>query len=150
MLPTSLYASHLSLWKHPFLFLSSKKAPHTSMRRLSLEFLAFATTLATLTEAAAPHKCYGIDLVQDPNSFPCDPSAENGPCCALGNTCLSNGLCSPNSTQNFGETPYYTSECTDSTWQSSSCLEICNTNTSCLWPPLSNVLTATNTGWQLT
>ncbi|KAL2054800.1 hypothetical protein ABVK25_005104 [Lepraria finkii] len=58
------------------------------------------------------------DLSSD-GDIPCNTSGD-GPCCPLNWNCESNGLCSLENEQYYGR---YT--CTDQTWQSSSCPQIC-------------------------
>ena len=73
--------------------------------------------------------CFDRNQAQRQAALPCNPNADVSACCDEGNLCLSNGLCQPNSTQpNGGLTPFYTGYCTDSSWSSSQCLNICNNN----------------------
>lgn len=87
----------------------------------------------TWVVTAAPNDgiCYDIDGDQTTGPFDlvCDSEAEVSFCCSPNMTCFSNGLCGANLTQ-FPEdlTPYYTSKCTDSSWNSSACPKICNNN----------------------
>ena len=84
-------------------------------------------TIWTATAASNGGICFDSNHVQDTTSFPCDSEAETSFCCAGNDICLSNGLCKPVVDQ--GYTPYYTSDCTDYSWNApSTCLEICNNN----------------------
>lgn len=89
--------------------------------------------LATWFVTAAPNNgiCYNTDQIQDGGYLPCDPEAEVSFCCKPGDICLSKGLCEPSVNTSSYDTPYFTSLCTDYSWNSpSTCLEICNNNPS--------------------
>lgn len=91
--------------------------------------VSLVVILAAWHVTAVPNngKCYNADQIQDGGSLPCDPEAEVSFCCAFGNICLSNGLCEPSGNLSQYDTPYFTSLCTDYSWNSpSTCLEICN------------------------
>ena len=86
-------------------------------------------TFVAVTAAPNGGACYDSDGIQNNDSFPCDSEAETTFCCAAGYICLSNGLCQPASNLSAYITPYFTSDCTDYSWNSpSACPEICNNN----------------------
>ena len=83
----------------------------------------------TLVIIAAPNTgiCYDANAIQTTDYFVCNPEAEVSACCEAGDACLSNGLCQRS--VNGSYTPFFTSACTDYTWNSSStCPAICNNN----------------------
>jgi hypothetical protein len=79
--------------------------------------------------SAASKVCFdhnGNQLTTD-DALPCEPdSKSDGPCCAPGTICLSNGLCkSPNTrVNNWYDT--YKPTCTDGTWTTENCFDGCN------------------------
>ena len=96
-----------------------------------LLFVSRTVFLVAGVVTAGPNrgKCYNTDQVQVGNSLPCNPEAEVSFCCAFGDICLSNGLCEPSGNLSQYDTPYFTSTCTDYSWNSpSDCPEICNNN----------------------
>ena len=94
-------------------------------------FISLIVFLTARVVKAAPNngKCYNANQIQVGSALPCDPEAEVSSCCYFGYICLSNGLCEPNGNLSQYDTPYFTSFCTDYSWNSpSTCLEICNNN----------------------
>jgi len=73
--------------------------------------------------------CYDRSGTQD-EKHPCNPSAENSACCAPGEICYSRGLCTPGPQLGAGRTPFFTSSCTDPSWNASACVSNCNRSTS--------------------
>lgn len=98
---------------------------------MHLSFLILLVVFQTAwVVTAAPNNgiCYNIDQVQAVSSAgaPCDSEAEVSVCCEVGSICLSNGLCETiNQTQ---QSSFFTGDCTDSSWNSSTCPKICNNN----------------------
>ncbi|GJC96180.1 hypothetical protein ColKHC_05006 [Colletotrichum higginsianum] len=84
-------------------------------RSFSLLFLC----LLQITSVVA--KCYFPDGNAVPGDFPCDPDADDSPCChgGLGSACLSNKLCrGPNGNTVRGS-------CSDESWNSPLCAHYC-------------------------
>ncbi|OJD30807.1 uncharacterized protein BKCO1_5500064 [Diplodia corticola] len=69
--------------------------------------------------------CFFPNGIQSSGS-PCFPSQAVSPCCGPGFVCLSNGLCQPGpDTRRSYQYTVYRSSCTDRTWNSTSCPQIC-------------------------
>ena len=94
---------------------------------LGLQLISTAICLVAWSHAL-DKVCYTPYLIEDPTSIPCNASAEVSTCCAPYNICLSNGLCAFNVTLSAGNPQYYTSLCTDNSWQSPECMKICKNN----------------------
>lgn len=93
-----------------------------------LVLLVVFRTAWVVTAAPNDGMCYNEDQVQAISSAgaPCDSEAEVSICCGFGSICLSNGLCETiNSTQ---QSSFFTDDCTDNSWKSSTCPKICNNN----------------------
>lgn len=79
---------------------------------------------------AASKKCFDQDgnELATTRALPCNSnSSQDGPCCAPGDICLSNGLCTPGpDLVNIGMTNTYKPTCTDGTWTVDTCFSGCN------------------------
>ena len=96
------------------------------MERQALLLLLFLFGLAN-----AASQCY------HPNGNPstevdtwqvCDPDAEHSACCAVGDECLTNGLCR-NAASPANKNDYWRDLCTDPTWESDACPKFCYNET---------------------
>jgi hypothetical protein len=106
---------------------------HKVFSVVALPILWLSCSLAAFLASAASKVCFdhnGNQLTTD-DALPCEPdSKSDGPCCAPGTICLSNGLCkSPNTrVNNWYDT--YKPTCTDGTWTTENCFDGCN---GCEW-----------------
>lgn len=99
------------------------KMPSFLLISLTVFLIAWSATAAVNNG-----KCYFANQIQSGN-MPCDPKAEVSSCCTPGFICLSNGLCEPSVNQSQYVTPYFSSTCTDYTWNSPSvCVGMCENN----------------------
>jgi hypothetical protein len=69
-------------------------------------------------------------IVVSSNDLPCgttNSSTPYVPCCARGDTCLSDGICSYTHSLDGGS-GFYGADCTDSTFGANTCRKLCNTS----------------------
>ena len=100
-----------------------------SMERMLLIILSF-----DLFCSFALAKCYYPDGSEmGANYRPCDSGKEFNMCCAEGDECRPDGLCFNNQTNLI-----YRDGCTDPSWESSSCIKLCNTGLGTSIPPFVN------------
>ncbi|CAD6577659.1 MAG: hypothetical protein ASARMPREDX12_008444 [Alectoria sarmentosa] len=91
---------------------------------------ALATLIAVYSVALASNgdQCFNIDEIQQPEYFPCDPSAPTSNCCQSGWICLSNGVCEP-ANNPHPDPVVWTGFCTGSLWDNTTaCPKICQNN----------------------
>ncbi|KAK3985668.1 hypothetical protein QBC44DRAFT_334583 [Cladorrhinum sp. PSN332] len=82
---------------------------------------SIATSLLLAQSCLAAKRCYYPSGKEAVGDHPCDPDAEDSPCCAgqgLNHHCLSNGLCA-------GGTQIARGSCTDQSWRSGECTQVC-------------------------
>ncbi|KAK4170474.1 hypothetical protein QBC43DRAFT_250034 [Cladorrhinum sp. PSN259] len=80
-----------------------------------------AASLLLAQSCLAAKRCYYPSGKEAPGDHPCDPDAEDSPCCAgqgLNHQCLSNGLC-------VGTNQIARGSCTDQSWRSGECAQVC-------------------------
>ena len=140
--PLSVYCHILLFRSPPVLFFSSmfftifqlfKRQTHNIADSKMPSFLLISLTVFltawSATAAVNNGKCYHGNQIQDGTNSPCDPEAEVSSCCHLGFICLSNGLCEPSVNASQYVTPYFSSTCTDYSWNSPSvCVGMCENN----------------------
>ncbi|KAF2495400.1 hypothetical protein BU16DRAFT_389474 [Lophium mytilinum] len=97
-----------------------------STRRTSSAWLFFvALSRFSIHTAASNLTCYYPDGLQNRGNA-CDPTSAVSQCCGPGFVCLGNGLCLPGPTvRKDYDWKYYRSGCTDPTWDSPTCPDIC-------------------------
>ncbi|KAK6339629.1 hypothetical protein TWF718_009025 [Orbilia javanica] len=93
---------------------------HSSQSAI-LIFVIITATFTSYTNGA----CYFPDGSQSSDQ-PCDTSASNSMCCAVGTSCLMNGVCHSFTTVNQEYVSTYArGSCTDQSWGSSACINEC-------------------------
>lgn len=132
--PTFPFASHSVLLLMFFtIFQLFKRQTHDIADLKMPSFLLISLTVFltawSATAAVNNGKCYHGNQIQDGTNVPCDPKAEVSSCCTPGFICLSNGLCEPSVNGSQYLTPYFSSTCTDYSWNSPSvCVGMCENN----------------------
>ena len=100
-----------------------------SHRRYCLLLLPGLLLLFTgLSHCESQAKCYDVDGRVVEGDAPCNPDAENSPCCGLYWTCLDTGVCTQESTKQIlrhEETLLARGTCTDRSWASAQCPNFC-------------------------
>ena len=87
---------------------------------------ALAVSALMLSQVFANPICFGNEGVQTSSFFSCQPDASESACCAPGDICYSNGLCSPGPTENQDTaTPFFWNGCTNATFEIPECFSAC-------------------------
>jgi len=105
----------------PFLHRST---PHVFAMHLQISILI----LSLIHYAKSGNICYYPNGETMGTDVPCDPDAPFTQCCPSRDTCLSNGLCALQSTDNDSGISYARGTCTDPTWTSPLCPQHCQLN----------------------
>lgn len=92
---------------------------------LYAEIVALSPVQSSVSTSTDMRGCYYPDKTPS-RGTPCRPNDAVSPCCGPGFVCLSNGLCSPGSEdrKNY-QYQLYRSSCTDPTWNSMDCPQVC-------------------------
>ncbi|ELR02184.1 hypothetical protein VC83_07817 [Pseudogymnoascus destructans] len=75
--------------------------------------------------------CYDTTGLPNTNYYPCEPDATISSCCAAGDVCYSNGLCSPSQARKDAHpkgtfiTDFYRDSCSDPSFKDPKCLSQC-------------------------
>lgn len=93
------------------------------MSRSRILLLFFASTF---TKVGASDQCYFPNGSVQNNTYVCNPSAKFSPCCTTGDVCTNLGLC-VNDLIKTNDSLYWRNSCTDPTWKSSECAQVCQT-----------------------
>ncbi|KAE9370192.1 hypothetical protein N431DRAFT_484476 [Stipitochalara longipes BDJ] len=80
--------------------------------------------------------CYFPDGTFAENDSPCFPDQAESICCGQGHTCMSNNLCRWPASQMPYPLAYIRGSCTDSSWNSTECNDVCKTVFPSEWDPI--------------
>lgn len=71
--------------------------------------------------------CYNRDASENSLTYPCPVTGPDGfaACCQAGHACLSNGLCAIAFDGSFDLSHLFRRSCTDASWESDSCPQVC-------------------------
>lgn len=122
------FINHVSRGK--LLCQSVPRVPLNVKMPTSIVSLALTSLIAVynVAQVSCGDQCFNIDEIQQPEYFPCSPSAPTSNCCQSDWICLSNGLCEPDN--NPRPNPVvWTGLCTDPYWgNTTACAKICQNN----------------------
>lgn len=98
---------------------------------ISLRAIVLLTCLLSRVPLAQSTTCYSTEGLPETNYYPCEPDAAVSSCCAPGDICFSNGLCSPSQARQNANpegtfiTTFYRDSCTDPSFKDPKCLSQC-------------------------
>jgi len=137
-----VYCTNTKHWRFPLAICTltqvNRRLPSVSIMTVTVSFTLLCQRILAgiLITSYLPHTLAASKQCFDRNgnqlsterALPCNPnSAQDGPCCAPGDICLSNGLCQPGpDLVKIGLTDTYKPTCTDGTWTIDTCFSGCN------------------------